>query len=57
MKINYMSVFDAYKGNRAIEKYTDRKFERDHVQGRTIFEMNSEEIKILRKYKVRFIKE
>ena len=55
MTIEYLTIFEAYKGNREIEKHTSRRFERDHVYGKTIIEVNQEELNILNNAGVRFV--
>jgi hypothetical protein len=56
LRIEYLTIFEEWEGNREIEKHTSRRFERDQVYGKTIIEVNEEELSILENANIKFVK-
>ena len=55
MKIEYLSVFEAYKAHRLLEKLDDKPRIRDHVYGRLQFNITRDEYDHLKLHGVRFM--
>ena len=55
MRIEYLTIFEAYHANRLLEERRNELFERDHHFGVTRFEVSDEEYKFLKEKGIKFV--